>query len=106
MRLAAKAYPAVTTAARETRIIRQFLEGLGSEAVKIHVGLQKPQTLQEAMQLAAEFEALAQTHRCSSKCGWAGQLPGSALQGGAALETDHAAEAQKRGTFIPYEKRG
>ena len=65
MRLAAKAYPAITSAAREPWIIRQFLEGLGSEAAKIHVGLQKPQTLQAAMQLAAEFEALTQTHRTS-----------------------------------------
>ena len=64
MRLAAKAYPAIT-AGREPWIICQFLEGLGSEAAKIHVGLQKPQTLQEAMQLAAEFEALAQTHGAS-----------------------------------------
>ena len=69
MRLAAKAYPAATPLAREPWIVRQFLDGLGSETAKIQVGLQKPQTMQEAMQLASEYEALAQPRRQNRPAG-------------------------------------
>ena len=57
-KLAQKAYPKLTLHQLEVHVVDQFINGLGHHELQKHVQFKHPQTLQEAIGLATEFEAL------------------------------------------------
>lgn len=58
-RLAQKAYPNIPFNSLETQVIDQFVDGLSSLELRRHVILNKPNTLDRAIALATEYEAIS-----------------------------------------------
>ena len=57
-KLAQKAYPKLTLHQLEVHVVDQFINGLGHHELQKHVQFKHPQTFQEVIGLATEFEAL------------------------------------------------
>ena len=57
-KLSQKAYPDLTLDQLEVHVIEQFINGLGHGELQKHVQFRHPRTLNEAIGLATEFEAL------------------------------------------------
>ena len=56
-KIALKAYPNVNFSGVETHVIDQFIQGLGNAELKKHVQFHHPQTLDQAISLAVEYES-------------------------------------------------
>lgn len=66
-RLAQRAYPSVSFSTLETQVIDQYADGLNNIEVKIHVILNKPTTLDRAISLATEYEAIDRINKINMK---------------------------------------
>ena len=56
-RLATRAYPTVPVSLRESIVIEQYINGLGSAEIRRHVQFAHPTSVDRAISLAVEFEA-------------------------------------------------
>ena len=56
-KLAAKAHPSLLPSQREVLIVDQFISGLNSTEIRRHVSFAHPENLDEAIDLAVEFES-------------------------------------------------
>lgn len=56
--MAQRAYPRELNSSLEIHIIDQYLNGLGHHELKKHINFKHPQTLEQAISYASEFEAI------------------------------------------------
>lgn len=57
-RLAQRAFPNETAYSLEVHVIDQYLNGLGHHELKKHITFKHPQSLEQAISYASEFEAI------------------------------------------------